>query len=88
MNRGQAQNKSPSVLIGFMIIMAILEEIEEFTKKGEVGLFLVFEDDEIAEAMDTLKNAGIECRLLRLPYQRAILFPRLTGKSSPNKKRT
>lgn len=59
----------------------ILEEIQEFVKESEAGFFLVIEDDEIAEAIDVLKNSGIECRVVRLPYQRALLFPCLAGKS-------
>jgi len=60
----------------------ILEEIQEFIKENETGVFLVIEDDDIAEAINILKNSGIECRVIHLPYQRAMLFPCLAGKSS------
>ncbi len=60
----------------------ILEEIKEFVRENEAGVFLVIEDDEIAEAIDVLKNSGIECRIVHLPYQRAMLFPCLIDKSS------
>jgi 4-amino-4-deoxy-L-arabinose transferase len=60
----------------------ILEEIRGFIREDETGVFLVIEDDDIAEAIDVLKKSGIECRAVHLPYQRAILFPCLTGKNS------
>jgi hypothetical protein len=60
----------------------ILEEIQEFIKEDETGFFLVIEDDDIAEAINILNNSGIECRVIHFPYQRALLFPCLTGKSS------
>jgi len=60
----------------------ILGEIQEFIREDEPGFFLVIEDDEITEAINVLKNFGIECRIVCLPYQRAMLFPCLTGKSS------
>ncbi len=60
----------------------ILEEVREFIRENETGFFLVTEDDHIAKAIDALKNSGIECRIVHLPYQRAMLFPCLTGKSN------
>jgi len=60
----------------------ILEEIREFIKENETGFFLVIEDDDVAEAIDILKNSGIECHVVHLPYERAMLFPCLTGKSN------
>lgn len=58
----------------------ILEEIQEFIEEGETGFFLVIEDDEIAEAINVLKTSGIECHVIHLPYQRAILSPCLNNK--------
>jgi len=60
----------------------ILEEIQEFVREDETGFFLAIEDDDIAEAINLLKNSGIECRVVHLPYQRAMLFPCLIGKGS------
>lgn len=59
----------------------ILREVQELIKEGESGFFLVIESDEIAEAIDLLKKTGIECRIVPLPHQRALLFPSLTGVS-------
>jgi len=59
----------------------ILEEIKEFTRENEAGVFLVIEQDNIADVVEILKNSGIECRIARLSYQRAMLFPCPTGKS-------
>ena len=53
----------------------ILEEIKEFARENESGFFLVTEDDEIAEAINILKNSGIKCRVVLLPYKRAMLLP-------------
>jgi len=53
----------------------ILEEIQEFTREKESGIFLVIEDDEIDEVINILNNSGIKCRVVLLPYKRAMLFP-------------
>jgi len=60
----------------------ILEEVREFIREDEVGFFLVIEDNHVSKAINVLKKSGIECRIVHLPYQRAMLFPCLTGKSS------
>jgi len=60
----------------------ILEEIRELIRKDETGIFLVIEDNHISKAINVLKNYGIECRIVHLPYQRVMLFPCLTGQSS------
>ena len=60
----------------------ILEEIREFIREDETGFFLVIGDDHVSKVIYMLKNSGIECRIVHLPYQRAMLFPCLTGKSS------
>jgi len=59
----------------------ILEEVREFIREDEAGFFLVIEDDHIAKVIDVLKNSGIECRIVHLTNQRALLFPQLTGES-------
>ncbi|MBN2456818.1 MAG: glycosyltransferase family 39 protein [Sedimentisphaerales bacterium] len=60
----------------------ILEEIKEFVKENETGFFLVIEDDDIVEAINILKKSDIECRVVHLPYQRAMLFPCLKAKDN------
>lgn len=60
----------------------ILEEAQDFIQENESGAFLVIGEDKIVKAIDTLKRSGIECRVVNLPYNRAMLFPCLTGKSS------
>jgi len=60
----------------------ILEEIQEFIKENETGVFLVIENDDIAEAIDLLKNSGIECCVVYLPFRRAMLFPYLAGENN------
>jgi len=57
----------------------VMEEIYDFIVKNENGFFLVREDDDVARAVETLKNAGIGCKIIKLPYQRAIILPRLKG---------
>ena len=59
----------------------ILEEVQDFIRENESGFFLVIEDDHIAKAIETLKNSGIECRIVHLANQRALLFPQLTSKT-------
>jgi len=60
----------------------ILEEVREFIREDEAGFFLVIEDDHIAKAINALKNSGIECRIVHLTNQRAMLFPCLIGKNN------
>ncbi len=64
----------------------ILEEIQEFIKEGEAGFFLVIGNNEITKAINILNKSGIKCRVVHLPYQRAMLFPCLTDKSSLSNK--
>ncbi len=66
----------------FTKIKTVLEEMQKNIEEDENSFFLVIGDDKITEAIDLLKNSCIECRVVRLPYQRAILFPYLNNKYS------
>ena len=60
----------------------IIEETQEFIMENRTGVFLVIEDEKITKVINVLKNYGIECRIVHLPYQRAMLFPCLAGKGN------
>lgn len=66
----------------FTRIETVLEEIQFFIRGEENCLFLVMEEDKVAKAVDVLKASGVECRIVHLPYQRAIIFPKLTDKAN------
>lgn len=64
----------------FTKIENILEEVRDFIKNEESGFFLVKEDKHIVKTIEVLQDSGIECRVVHLPHQRAMLFPSLTSK--------
>jgi len=59
----------------------VLEEIRELLDDKENAAFLVIGDNHVAKVLAVLKNSGIECRVVHLRHQRALLFPCLAGKS-------
>ena len=58
----------------------ILEEIREMIKEKDVGLFLVQGDKRIKEVCGILKNAGVDFRVITLPYNRTLLTLQFDGR--------
>ncbi|HPS56009.1 MAG TPA: glycosyltransferase family 39 protein [Sedimentisphaerales bacterium] len=60
----------------------IMNEIHDFINENESGVLLIRGYYKITEIIEILKKAGIDYRLVELSYNRALLFPCLTGKNS------
>jgi len=53
------------------------DEIREMINEKEVGLFLVQGDERIQNVCNIIKNTSIDFRIIKLPYQRALLVLKL-----------
>ncbi|MFH1615489.1 MAG: glycosyltransferase family 39 protein [Planctomycetota bacterium] len=55
----------------------MLEEVQEHIEEGEDVFFLVAENDDMMQVIKMLKNSGLQCRIIPLGYQRAMIYPYL-----------
>jgi ABC-type branched-subunit amino acid transport system substrate-binding protein len=62
----------------------ITEEIQELIQKNENVIFLSPKDEKTAGIIEALKKFGISCRVVQLPYHRALLFPQLPQDNKPD----
>jgi hypothetical protein len=65
----------------FVKTETMLDEIYSSVTNDEKVFFLVRGDNDIARAVEILKKYSIKCEIIKLPYQRAIVFPCLGGVS-------
>ncbi len=56
------------------------EEMREFIRENENGIFLAIENDEIAKIIEVLKKSGIEYRIVYLSSGKALIFPVLPSR--------
>jgi len=59
----------------------MLEEMYDLSTSDENVFFLVRGDNEVVRAVEILKKSGINCKIIKLPYQRAMIFPCFSGVS-------
>jgi 4-amino-4-deoxy-L-arabinose transferase-like glycosyltransferase len=64
------------------LLIPYLGEDEIFLDKPPMIYWGIIAGLKLFGHSDVLKESGIECRIVHLPYRRAMLFPCLTGKNS------
>jgi 4-amino-4-deoxy-L-arabinose transferase-like glycosyltransferase len=71
----------------FTPIETVIQQLRQKLPPGRTLLFIVIEDDDVVEAVNTLNANGVKSRIIRLPHHRALLFPSMEDIDAVDRKK-